>query len=235
MSVPNQKTITIHASEEVPFLKIGKSEWQEAIKQLRYVNDNTILSEPKQEPKSSSIALYLYLACNADGYHLELSQKAFEEATGFSKSSYHRAIHELTLLHYIYKGADGSLNFATSPHEDIFQNWEKEDSNQKQVSLKSDYKESQIGDKVYSDLDREINNIDTINKNKEINNANKSIPSISTEHCTVDDFFNNKEEAEAFKKWVNSDEQQRIFRERKYRQKECARIKRDNEFGFEDY
>lgn len=236
MSYPNQKTVLIHQSEQVPFLKVGIEEWQEAIKNLRYVKDTEILKEPKLEPKSSSIALYLYLASNADKFNLEMSQKAFENSTGFSKSSYHRAINELSTLHYIYKGADGRLNFATTPHEDIFQNWEKDDSNQRKQGFKSDFNESQIGDKRDSDLNREINNIDKIKNNKEINTAtNSSSPTNFIRRDIWDDFYSNPEEAEQHRKWYNSDEQKRIRNQRQFRQNECARIESENEFGFEDY
>lgn len=159
MSFPNQKIITIHKHKyKDNFLQIGIEEWQEFVKSLRYVDDKKILEKPKQGARSSTIAMFLYLASNADGFDLELSKVAFENATGFSDSTYFRAINELTALHYIYKGADGSLNFATTPHEDMFQNWGKDDSDQRQASLKSDYKESQIGNKVYSGLNTEIDN-----------------------------------------------------------------------------
>lgn len=61
---PNQKIIHIQKKKVVKdFLQIGNSEWKKAYKDL----------------KASTFGLYLYLASNADGYDLALSQKAIEQ------------------------------------------------------------------------------------------------------------------------------------------------------------
>ena len=72
MSVPNQKTILIHQSKQIPFLKIGIEELMDAYKKIK---------------TKSAFVLYLYLASNMDGFRLELSKEAFAHATGYSKSS----------------------------------------------------------------------------------------------------------------------------------------------------
>ena len=115
MSVPNQKIITIHQSDQIPFLKIGIEELMEAYRTIK---------------TPSSFVLYLYLASNKDGYKLELSKEAFANATNFSKSSYHRAVDHLTKLGYIYED-NGSLHFATTPKvgtKGVIQNWDNEDA-----------------------------------------------------------------------------------------------------------
>ena len=52
--------------------------------------------------KPSAFGIYLYLANNANGYKLELSQKALENKLGIKKSTYHEAVAQLEKEGYIY-------------------------------------------------------------------------------------------------------------------------------------
>jgi len=163
MSVPNQRIITINKPKyKDNFLMISITEWQDLIKNLRYVNGDTILKEPKDKGlKPSSIALYLYLASNADGFRLELSPQAFKNATGFSYSSYDRAYHELSALGYINEDNKGCLTFAPSPKfGNVAQNQIGESNESKMKRSNSNYEtpSSQIWSKSDSTLNREINN-----------------------------------------------------------------------------
>ena len=75
MSVPNQKKVIINKPKyKANFLQIGIDEWQQARKVMTY----------------GEFSLYLYLAGNADGFNLELSRQAFENATGYKKTAYKR-------------------------------------------------------------------------------------------------------------------------------------------------
>lgn len=99
MSVPNQKIVVIHkAKYKDYFLQIGISEWQQAL----------------QEMNKCEFALYLYLAGNADGFNLELSQQAFENATGYKKTSYHAAVNKLLELGYLVHVHGNKYDFHTS-------------------------------------------------------------------------------------------------------------------------
>ena len=155
MSVPNQKTIIIHQSKQIPFLKIGIEEFMDAFKTIK---------------TPSTFILYLYLASNKDGYELELSKEAFANATGLSKSSYHRAVEHLTKLGYIYEDNCGRLNFATKPKEGsrkAIQNWDASESKEKHPIVKSEKEKSQDCNASLSEMNTEINN--KYNKdNKEI-------------------------------------------------------------------
>lgn len=67
MSSPNQRIVQIEKPKyEKNFLQIGENEWIEAFTRL----------------KPSAFGIYLYLANNANGYKLELSQKAVENKLG---------------------------------------------------------------------------------------------------------------------------------------------------------
>ncbi|MDL2237048.1 helix-turn-helix domain-containing protein [Christensenellaceae bacterium OttesenSCG-928-K19] len=100
MSVPNQKLILIQKQKyESRFLQIGIEEWQNAGKDLNY----------------SEFKLYLYLASNKDGFPLELSQKAVENATGIKKSSYHDAFKKLLKRGYISSVHGNKYYFFTTP------------------------------------------------------------------------------------------------------------------------
>ena len=155
MSFPNQKTIIIHQSDQIPFLKIGIEELMDAFKTIK---------------TPSTFILYLYLASNKDGYKLELSKEAFANATGLSKSSYHRAVEHLTKLGYIYEDNCGRLNFATKPKLGLrkaIQNWEEDSANLERPIVKDETTESQNCTTSISELNTEIDN--KYNKdNKEI-------------------------------------------------------------------
>lgn len=161
MSFPNQKTIIIHQSSQIPFLKIGIEELLNAYKTIK---------------TPSSFVLYLYLASNKDGFELELSQKAFENATDISKSSYHRAVDHLTKLGYIYED-NGHLNFATTPKigtKGIVQSWEKEEAKLEHPIVKNETAQSQNCNSAYSEMNTEINTINNNKDNKEIDNPSSS-------------------------------------------------------------
>ena len=97
---PNQKVIHINKkSYKSNFLQVGIDEWQEAFKEL----------------KPSTFAIYLYLASNADGFDLALSQKAIENALGIKKTAYHNAIAELKEKGYIRTIQGNIESFFTAP------------------------------------------------------------------------------------------------------------------------
>ena len=146
MSVPNQKTIIIHQSKEIPFLKIGVKELLAAYKTIK---------------TPSSFVLFLYLASNKDGYKLELSKEAFHEATGYSKSSYHRAVDHLTKLGYIFQDGGGRFNFVTIPkgkQRGLIQDWDCGDARMNQPSGKDELTESQKCNAIHSGMNTEIDN-----------------------------------------------------------------------------
>jgi|AGTN01.3.fsa_nt_gi hypothetical protein len=98
MSVANQKIVCIHKPKyQRDFLQIGIQEWQDARKALNY----------------SELALYLYLAGNANGYNLELSQKAVENAIGIKKTAYHDAVKKLRVLGFLTGAYGNVLDFHT--------------------------------------------------------------------------------------------------------------------------
>ena len=100
MSVPNQKIIHItKPAYKKEFLQIGISEWQNARREMTY----------------GEFCLYLYLAGNMNGFDLELSKEAFENATGFKKTTYHSAVKKLTDLGYLTYSHGNTWNFHTTP------------------------------------------------------------------------------------------------------------------------
>ena len=157
MSVPNQKTIIINKTDVKPFLKVGIEEWEEAVKVL----------------SPCAFVLYLYLAGNENKYPKELSKEAFYNATGYSKSSYHRAVKELMDLDYIVKTPIGLEFFLTPKHgyNEVIENWEKKKSNlglsEPNLETKNPKKEREVSEK-----NTEINNINNNKYNKyKINNG----------------------------------------------------------------
>ena len=100
MSVPNQRIVKIHKPKyRENFLQIGIDEWQTAVKIMT----------------KCEFALFLYLAGNADGFNLELSRQAFENATGYKKTAYSDAVNKLIQLGYIVHKGGNFYHFYTSP------------------------------------------------------------------------------------------------------------------------
>ena len=100
MSVPNQRIVKIHKPKyRENFLQIGIDEWQAAVKVMT----------------KCEFALYLYLAGNTDGFNLELSRQAFENATGYKKTAYNDAVNKLIQLGYIVHKGGNFYHFYTSP------------------------------------------------------------------------------------------------------------------------
>ena len=100
MSVTNQKVIYIHKKHYTSnFLQIGIDEMRMAQQQMTYCE----------------FVLYLYLAGNANGFKLELSQQAFENATGYKKTAYHNAVNKLIELGYLTQSYNYHYEFNTTP------------------------------------------------------------------------------------------------------------------------
>ena len=100
VTYPNQKVVHINKPQYIKnFLQVGIDEWQAAAKNL----------------SAATFKVYLYLASNANGFDLALSPQAIEEQIGVSKSSYHRAIKELTDNGYITNFQGNIYNFYTKP------------------------------------------------------------------------------------------------------------------------
>ena len=79
-SFPNQRTVTIHKpAYNRDFVQVDIDDWQEAYATLT----------------RSGFGLYLYCCGNKDGYKLELSSAAIQNALHISDSSYRRAVEEL--------------------------------------------------------------------------------------------------------------------------------------------
>ena len=160
-TVPNQKVVVIQKnSYKSDFLQIGISEWQEASKVL----------------SPAAFKLYLYLASNASGFRLALSQVAVENAIGISKSTYHRAVKELEEKRYLQLDCGNTYFFqCSSPKNETIT--EKESSPKIETnSPKNETTQSQKWDQVSSKMNREIDNIDNTDKiNKEKEEKEKEI------------------------------------------------------------
>lgn len=175
MSYANQKTIIIHQSTQIPFLRLGVDEMFAAYRTIK---------------TPSSFVFYLYLASNKEGYRLELSKEAFENQTGLSKSSYHRAIEHLTQLGYIYEDASGRLNFMTVPKEGVrtaTQAWDESESGKNDNGMSSETAKSQDRNATYSRVNTEINSTDNNKENKKTNNASRSSTAANESKGNEDD------------------------------------------------
>lgn len=99
-SFPNQRTVTIHKPlYEKNFVQVDIFEWQEAFDALT----------------KSSFGLYLYCCSNMNGYKLELSSAAVQNALHISDTSYRRAVKELLEKGYFIQKTTSKYDFYTSP------------------------------------------------------------------------------------------------------------------------
>lgn len=147
MSVPNQKVVYIHKRKYTGnFLQIGIDEMRLAQQQMTYCE----------------FVLYLYLAGNADGFKLELSQQAFENATGYKNTAYHNAVNKLIELGYLTQSYNYHYEFHTTPvrsSKPTFGVFSNEKSTPSEKTKKSIASNSQ-----FRSDNREIDKTDKINK-----------------------------------------------------------------------
>ena len=101
-SFPNQRTVTIHKpAYNRDFVQVDIDDWQEAYATLT----------------RSGFGLYLYCCGNKDGYKLELSSAAIQNALHISDSSYRRAVEELLERGYFIpkNKTNTKFDFFTTP------------------------------------------------------------------------------------------------------------------------
>lgn len=120
----NQKVIHIEKEKyKDNFLQIGIAEWQAASKDLA----------------PAAFKLYLYLASNADGFNLALSQAACAEAIGLKNRTYYRAVEELQDKGYITLKQGNIFNFHCKPAKnDSLANTEKITAKNDSLPAKND-------------------------------------------------------------------------------------------------
>ena len=147
MSVPNQKVVYIHKRKYTGnFLQIGIDEMRLAQQQMTYCE----------------FVLYLYLAGNADGFKLELSQQAFENATGYKKTAYHNAVNKLIELGYLTQSYKCHYEFHTTPVRSSELNFEVLSNGKSMPPEKT--KKSVPSNSQFRSGNREIYKTDNINK-----------------------------------------------------------------------
>ena len=99
-SFPNQRTVTIHKPKyDGNFVQVDINDWQEAFDHLT----------------RSGFGLYLYCCGIQDGYKLELSSAAVQNALHISDSSYRRAVEELLEKGYFMQRTATKYDFYTTP------------------------------------------------------------------------------------------------------------------------
>ena len=146
---PHQRTITIHREPaKQNFLGIQNDNWQAAARDLG----------------GHATLLYLYLASNANGFALALSQKAVTEAIGMPRSTYHDQFHKLVSKGYLVLEHGNTYAFYEKPlprpgeEDKNAMSGDGFETPQENTSISS-------GGQTLPPMDREINNINnTINK-----------------------------------------------------------------------
>lgn len=147
MSVPNQKVVYIHNRKYTGnFLQIGIDEMRLAQQQMTYCE----------------FVLYLYLAGNANGFKLELSQQAFENTTGYKKTAYHNAVNKLIELGYLTQSYNYHYEFHTTPVRSSKLNFEVLSNGKSMPPEKT--KKSVLSNSQFRSGNREIDKTDNINK-----------------------------------------------------------------------
>ena len=147
MSVPNQKVVYIHKRKYTGnFLQIGIDEMRLAQQQMTYCE----------------FVLYLYLAGNANGFKLELSQQAFENTTGYKKTAYHNAVNKLIELGYLTQSYNYHYEFHTTPVRSSKLNFEVLSNGKSMPPEKT--KKSVLSNSQFRSGNREVDKTDNINK-----------------------------------------------------------------------
>lgn len=101
-TVPNQNVVVIHCDKpKTNFLQIKNENWMEFNK--------------KYGP--FALQLYLYLAKNADGFQLALSQQAAEDEAGIAKTTFHKYVKLLIKEGYLVHRSGSTYDFYETPHK----------------------------------------------------------------------------------------------------------------------
>ena len=99
-SFANQKTVQIHKPAVYgDFLQISNAEWMAV----------------NQELGPYGLQLYLYLAANADGFKLELSPQAAENAAGITRTTFYKYLRLLEIHGYLVWQHSNGYAFYTVP------------------------------------------------------------------------------------------------------------------------
>ena len=97
---PNQKTVQIHKPAVYgDFLQIQNTDWMAVNKELG----------------PYGLQLYLYLAANADGFSLELSPQAAENAAGITRTTFYKHLRLLEIHGYLVWHRTNGYDFYTIP------------------------------------------------------------------------------------------------------------------------
>lgn len=101
-TVPNQKTVIIHKKyPESNFMQISNEHWMEFNK--------------KYGP--FALQVYLYLAKNANTFHLALSQQAAENEAGIKRTTFHKYIDLLIKEGYLVWRDGNTYDFYETPRQ----------------------------------------------------------------------------------------------------------------------
>lgn len=166
MSVPNQNFIVIHRDyPKKDFLQIKNENWQNVLKQT--------------QEDYPALALYLYLASNANNYRLELSPQAIQNAIGMPRSTYYKKIQLLKEKGYIMEKQGNVLEFYEVPQKQSVksglpekqQNFSEEQQNpqQRQDSLPQKQNLPQQNIEINNTYTDNKDNTDTTTNSSKIN------------------------------------------------------------------
>lgn len=169
MSVPNQNFIVIHRDyPKKDFLQIKNENWQNVLKQT--------------QEDYPALALYLYLAANANNWKLELSPQAIQNAIGMPRSTYYKKMQLLKEKGYIMEKQGNVLEFYEVPQKQSVksglpekqQNFSEEQQNPQQrqddLPQKQNLPQQNIEiDNKYTDNIDNRNNTDTTTNSRKIN------------------------------------------------------------------
>lgn len=149
-TVSNQKTVAIHRDKlDDSFLGIKNANWMEFNK--------------KHNPYA--LQLYLYLAKNADGFQLALSQQAALEEAGITKTTFHKYVNILIDEGYLVQRNGNTYDFYETPHKQEDKNLKrspcgKSDEPQQEQQNLSHKSRNSSDSSIFPQSNKEINNID---------------------------------------------------------------------------
>ena len=155
ITYPNQKIIKINREvAKSDFLGIKNENWMAASRDLG----------------AHALRLYLYLASNADGFNLALSQRAAEEAIGIPRSTYYDQFRILENKGYLKHIRGNTYEFFEKP---VPRDRTSPNVSSEMIDFTTDGQSVPTDKKAILAEDIEINNI-TDNTNNHINNYEKN-------------------------------------------------------------
>ncbi|MBQ8249216.1 MAG: hypothetical protein IJY93_04955 [Clostridia bacterium] len=161
---PNQRTVIVYREAvKTDFLGISNANWQAAARDLG----------------AHAFLLYIYLACNKDGFNLALSQADVLQTIGMPRSTYHDQFHRLVAKGYLVNTHGNTYAFFEKPQPRDVSQQKNDKLSDGQQNPANDIEPPQVAqNNLQGSIEININTETDNETNNNINELEKYIPKV---------------------------------------------------------